>query len=161
MTDVRAIANLVLARADELRLPVTNMALNKIVYFVHCDHLIEKEAPLVRAKIEAWKHGPVFREVYHQFKRWDDNPIRDRATKVDPDSGNVLLASEDFSESEKNYLIGLIDRYIRFTAAQLRAISHIEGGPWHVVWGHDGEANPGMQITDRIILDHYSPLERQ
>lgn len=137
------------------------MALNKIVYFVHCDHLVERGAPLVRAKIEAWKHGPVFREIYHQFKKWEDNPIRGRATKVDPETGDVGFASDDLSDADRSYLTALIDRYIRFTAPQLRAISHVPGGPWHVVWGHDGAANPGMQITDEIILEHYSPVERQ
>jgi uncharacterized phage-associated protein len=161
VADVRAIANLVLSRADELRLPVSNMALNKIVYFVHCDHLVERGVPLVRAKIEAWKHGPVFREIYHQFKRWDDSPIRGRATRVDPENGEVVLADENFSDVEKEHLTSLIDRYIRFTAPQLRAISHATGGPWHVVWAHDGESNPGMQITDQIILENYSPVERQ
>lgn len=157
MADVRAIANLVLKRADALHVGVSNMALNKIVYFVHCDYLVERGSPLVGAKIEAWKHGPVFRELYHQFKIWDDSPIKARATKVDPTTGDVLEAEEEFSPDDRDYLVRLIDRYVRFTAAQLRAISHVEGGPWHVVWGHDGEANPGMQITNDIIRDRYSP----
>lgn len=157
MADVRAIANLVLERADALQIDVSNMALNKIVYFVHCDHLVERGTPLVTAKIEAWKHGPVFREVYHQFKTWDDSPIKGRATKVDPMTGNVAEADAEFCALDREYLSRLIDRYIRFSAAQLRAISHIEGGPWHVVWGHDGQANPGMQITTEIIRKHYSP----
>src|SRR5437868_2524304 len=111
------------------------MALNKIVYFVHCDHLLERDKPLVRAKIEAWKHGPVFRELYHQFKQWDDCPIEARATKVDPETGDVVLAQESFSDGEEAYLTELIDRYIRFSAPQLRALSHVTGGPWHIVWG--------------------------
>ena len=49
MLDVRAIANLVLDRADEQNLAVTNMALNKVVYFVHCDYLLERGEPLVGA----------------------------------------------------------------------------------------------------------------
>jgi uncharacterized phage-associated protein len=157
VADVRAVANLVLERADALRIDVSNMALNKIVYFVHCDHLVERDAPLVSAKIEAWKHGPVFREVYHEFKTWDDYPIKGRATKVDPDTGEVTQAEAELSSEDRSYLNSLIDRYIRFTAAQLRAISHVEGGPWQVVWGHDGESNPGMHITNEIIREHYSP----
>jgi len=94
VADVRAIANLVLERADALHIDVSNMALNKIVYFVHCDHLVERHAPLVSAKIEAWKHGPVFREIYHEFKSWDDSPIKGRATRVDPNTGEVARATE-------------------------------------------------------------------
>jgi len=161
MLDVRAIANKVLDRADEAGLDVTNMALNKIIYFVHCDHLLERGDPLVRAKIEAWKHGPVFREVYHEFKRWGDNPIGSRAVKVDPHSGDVVLAVAHFGADEDRYICSLIDRYLYFTAAHLRAISHTEGSPWHVVWDHEGNSNPGMQITDELIKKHYSSGARQ
>lgn len=161
MSDVRAIANLVLDRADRLGLDVSNMALNKIVYFVHCDHLVERGEPLVGAKIEAWKHGPVFREIYHQFKTWEDCPIKARATKVDPITGEVVLAQLARSESDEKFLTDLIDRYIRFSAAHLRAISHLNGGPWHVVWGHDGAANPGMHISNQIIRESYSAGRRQ
>ena len=161
MLDVRAIANVVLDKAQEQGLEITNMALNKIVYFVHCDYLMEQATPLVGAKIEAWKHGPVFREIYHEFKVWGENPIRSRATKVDPHSGDVVVAGVHFGPSESTYISSLIDRYIRFSAAQLRAISHSDGGPWHKVWGHDGQANPGMKITNELIMQFYSPGVRQ
>lgn len=161
MLDVRAIANIVLDRADELGRPISNMALNKIIYFVHCDHLIDRGEPLVSAKIEAWQHGPVFREVYQEFKRWDDNPIQTRATKVDPISGERVFARVTFGSDEKSYINNLIDRYIGFTAAQLRAISHREGGPWHRVWAHDGRSNPGMRISNELIRENYLSGARQ
>ena len=46
MLDVRALANFILDKADERGISITNMALNKIAYFVHCDYLIEKSDPL-------------------------------------------------------------------------------------------------------------------
>jgi uncharacterized phage-associated protein len=159
--DVRAIANLVLDVADNSGAEVSNMALNKIVYFVHCDYLLESGEPLVSAKIEAWEHGPVFREIYHEFKRWSDAPIRGRATKVDPLSGEVVRAEISIPADKAFYLREIVKRYLGFTAAQLRALSHRAGGPWAVVWGHDGRSNPGMRITDDLILKHYSPGVRQ
>lgn len=159
--DVRSLANFVLDLADQNGIPVTNMALNKLVYFVHCDFLIEKGEPLVSAKIEAWQHGPVFREIYHEFKKFEDQPIRSRATKVDPTSGEVVKASAKFEGQDGQYLADIASRYLNFSAAQLRAISHVEDGPWHKVWGHDGQANPGMRISNEIIREHYSPGVRQ
>ncbi len=161
MIDVRALANLILDRAEEQGREITNMALNKLVYFVHCDYLWETKEPLVSAKIEAWQHGPVFREVYHKFKKWADSSIRSRATKVDPTSGDVVIANVSLGSSEREYINSLVDRYIHFSAAQLRAISHRDGGPWHKVWGHDGRTNPGMKISNDLILEHYSSGARQ
>jgi uncharacterized phage-associated protein len=156
MLDVRALGNFILDQADRDGIAITNMALNKIAYFVHCDYLLENRQPLVRAKIEAWQHGPVFREIYHEFKVWDDRPIRSRAKKVDPVSGDVMVASMTFGVGERQYIAELVRRYMGFSAAQLRAISHRDGGPWHAVWGHDGKSNPGMRITDDLILERYS-----
>jgi uncharacterized phage-associated protein len=161
MIDVRAIANEVLDFADRLGVPVSNMALNKIVYFVHCDYLLERGDPLVGAKIEAWQHGPVFREIYHEFKRWSEGPIKGRANKVDPHSGDVKVARASFGGSERAYIEQLIARYIKFSAAHLRALSHVEGGPWDIVWRHDGQANPGMEIPDTLIREHYRNGARQ
>ena len=157
MFDVRAIANFVLDEADAQGVEVTNMALNKIVYFVHCDFLLERKLPLVGAKIEAWQHGPVFREVYHEFKRWNDAPILGRANRVDPSSGEVAKASLELSLDDSNFLRALVGRYVVFTASQLRAISHRDGGPWSKVWGHDGKANVGMKIGNDLILEYYTP----
>lgn len=159
--DVRALANIILDEAASQSKTVTNMALNKIAYFVHCDYLLERSEPLVGAKIEAWQHGPVFREIYHEFKRWDDKPIQTRATKIDVDTGQPILAEAQLSSDNEQYIRDLIRRYVRFSAAHLRAISHTEGGPWHRVWGHDGRANPGMRISDDLIKAHYSPGVRQ
>jgi uncharacterized phage-associated protein len=160
MFDVRAIANLILDIADARGIEITNMALNKIVFFVHSDYLIETKKVLVGAKIEAWQHGPVFREVYHEFKRWGDEPIRGRATRVDPKTGEVVVARADLGDHAQ-YVRDLTDRYVAFSAAHLRAISHRPGGPWHAVWGHDGRANPGMSISNDIIIEHYSHGVRQ
>jgi uncharacterized phage-associated protein len=161
MFDVRAIANFVLDQADNRQFEVTNMALNKIVYFVHCDFLLEKKFPLVGAKIEAWQHGPVFREVYHEFKQWNDSPIFGRATKINVETGEVAKATADFDAELSCYLASLVDRYIGFTASQLRAISHRDGGPWAKVWGHDGRSNPGMKISNELIIEYYTPEVRQ
>ena len=155
--DVRSIANFVLDEADRRGVEMTNMALNKIVYFMHCDFLLERQAPLVGAKIEAWKHGPVFREVYHEFKRWSDEPIRGRANRVDPHSGEVVKANLELDADDSAFLTALVDRYIVFTASQLRALSHREGGPWAKVWGHDGNANVGMKIGNDLISEFYKP----
>lgn len=159
--DVRALANAILDQADSLSRDVTNMALNKIAYFVHCDYLMEMSKPLVGAKIEAWQHGPVFREVYHEFKRWGDEPIRSRATKIDPNTGEAVLAQMQGGVEDEELVRNLIGRYVHFSAAHLRAISHVEGGPWHRVWGHDGRTNPGMKISDDLIRSYYSPGVRQ
>ena len=149
---VRGLANWILDYADELRLTVTNMALNKLVFFAFEKTLVQRKAVITEAKIEAWEHGPVFREIYHDFKRFGDKPITTRADFYSVETGNVEVASVDMERSVEDFLRSELKPLIHLPAARLREISHEPGGAWHQVWCYDGHANPGMEITPRTIL---------
>lgn len=159
--DVRAIANFVLDVASKQGIPVTNMAMNKIVYFLYVDYLLKFRRPFAKAKIEAWEHGPVFREIYSSFKNFADQPIQRRATRTDPATGETVNCSTAFTHDELELLESTAAQLVKFSASRLRALSHAEGGPWHRVWNHEGDTNVGMQITDELILNCVSMSWRQ
>src|SRR5436853_5755481 len=77
---IRGLANWILDFADEVEIDITNMALNKLAFFAYEAYLLRKRTILTNAKIEAWEHGPVFREIYQDFKAWGDKPIRGRCS---------------------------------------------------------------------------------
>ena len=149
--DVRAIANFVLKFAKQKGRTVSNLQINKIVYFVHADYISAFDQPLVNAKIEAWTYGPVFRELYHQFKVFGEEPITHFATRIDPRTGKKIVAESDISENDVDFLLSSLDEYTRMSAGSLVNQSHIEGGPWDIVWNHQDKANPTMQISDEVI----------
>lgn len=153
--DVRALANYVLDFAERDGRSVSNLHINKIVYFLHADFLAAFSRPLVTAKIEAWTHGPVFRELYHQFKVFGDGSIKDRATSLDPSTGKRTKTICTFSESDEAFLHSTIPKYLAMSASALVAQSHIAGGPWDKTWNHDARANPTMKISDDLIKDWY------
>jgi len=68
MHDARAITNYFLDRAAQRGMAITIMTLLKVLYFAHAWYLAKKNAPLVGQPFEAWRHGPVNRVVYDQFK---------------------------------------------------------------------------------------------
>jgi uncharacterized phage-associated protein len=150
---VRGLANWILDYAAELKLPVTNMALNKLVYFAYERSLIARGTILTNAKIEAWDHGPVFREVYQSFKSFADKPIISRASFFSVQSGALEESVADLSLDDAAFLRSALRDLIPLSASRLRELSHIEGGAWHQVWCYDGHANPGMEITPELILD--------
>jgi uncharacterized phage-associated protein len=155
--DVRGIANFALEIAKDLHLEVSNMAINKIVYFMYSDFLLAFSRPLTSSKIEAWKHGPVFRELYHQFSKHGDGPIKEAATRIDPMTGSRVICTmdrESLSRQELNLLTQTALQTLPLSAAKLRQLSHVAGGPWDRVWNHDKTVNTGMQITDEIILEY-------
>lgn len=153
--DVRAIANYVLDFADGEGRGISNLHINKIVYFLHADFLAAFERPLVTAKIEAWPHGPVFRELYHQFKTFGEKCIISRATYIDPKTGQRLTASCNLTDDEINFLKTILPKYIAMSAGSLVAQSHVKDGPWDMAWNHNNRSNPTMKISDDLIRDWY------
>jgi len=150
---IRGLANWVLDLAAELRLPVTNMALNKLVFFAYERLLIQDGVLLTNAKIEAWEHGPVFREIYQSFKSFDDKPIKARAKFFSPVTGKAEISRVTLLPEDEKILRQTLESLLPLSAARLRAISHIEGGAWHRVWWHRGGANPGMEITPELLIE--------
>lgn len=151
MYDVRAIANWFLDKADEHHIDLTNMALNKLVYFALENGLIANGLMITKAKIEAWEHGPVFREIYHEFKQCGSKAIKNKARKFDVKTRSMKEAKEEFTQEVFDILNKTFSDYGHLTASQLRAISHQTGGAWDTVWWHEGKINPGMEITRECI----------
>lgn len=149
---VRGLSNWILDLADRLELPVTNMALNKLLYFAYEKMLIEEGVILTDARIEAWDHGPVFREVYHAFKVSGDGPIRERVQFYSVDTGEVETSRVELPPETASRLESLLRPLLPLSASRLRQVSHAKGGAWHQVWCYDGYANPGMEITPGRIL---------
>lgn len=56
--------------------PVTQMKLQKMVYFAHGYHLAKYGEPLIKEDFEAWQFGPVAPSIYNEFKLYGSDAIR-------------------------------------------------------------------------------------
>lgn len=152
----REIANFVLDFCSGKGIPVTNLSLQKIVYFCHVWSLIELGRPLVKQQFEAWEHGPVLQYLYREFKAFGSDPITVRAQKMDCVTGKIKPAEYKFDSETGELLSRIVDFYSRLTGSQLRNLSHAMGGPWETVWNHKESVSPGMYISNDEILEFYS-----
>ena len=150
--DVRAIANLVLRLADEDAKSVTNLGLNKIVYFLHAAHLHEHRTPLVTAKIEAWQYGPVFRELYHQFKKFGSDPVTTRATRLEPSTGELREVVDAIAPQDAAFVEKHATELLCLSPGKLVDMSHVSDGPWYAARFGNGSVNPGVEITADLIM---------
>jgi uncharacterized phage-associated protein len=160
MYDVRDVANFTLEFADRRDLKLTNLALQKLLYFVHGWFYSIYEQPLIKNKFEAWKYGPVQRVIYDQFKSFKNGAIRGvRATYIDPATGEPTYQEPRIDSEHAAVISEVLEKYERYTAGQLVEESHAEDGPWEYVWQQAEEAiYPGMKIPDALILDHFKRL---
>ncbi|HUZ90972.1 MAG TPA: type II toxin-antitoxin system antitoxin SocA domain-containing protein, partial [Methylocella sp.] len=127
---------------------------------LHANYLARFERPLVTAKVEAWQYGPVFREVYHAFKKFSDGAITARATRIDPLTGLNEVCNVSLPFDEIKFLEEILPSYIQLSTSALVDLSHKTGGPWHSVWNYDGRANPSMKISDDVIKSWYKTSVR-
>ena len=156
--DGRAIANYVLDTCAAAGKPITNLALQKLVYFCHAWSLAELNKPLIKHQFEAWQYGPVLQYLYRDFKDFDREPITTRAKKLDPSTGQKKTVPYELDEVTDNLLKKVLGFYGRLSAGTLLQLSHAEGSPWEVIWNHKEEINPGMTIDNDLIRQYYSSV---
>ena len=96
---------------------VTQMKLQKLLYYAQGYYLAEYGTPLFKEKIYAWDHGPFIKEVYAAYCNHGRNEIIDYDTE-----NNVNVEYLPF-------LSKIYDRFGKYTAYQLRNMTHSET-PW-------------------------------
>jgi len=154
--DGRAVANFVLDFADSQGTPLSNLALQKVLFFCHAWHLVETGTPLVKQQFEAWQHGPVLQYIYRQFKASENRPIKERAKSLNGLTGAMEIVAPNLDGDTAERLKRVVRFYGRLEPWDLVEMSHVKNGPWDKVWNHEGRINPGMKISHESVRDFYS-----
>ena len=150
--DIRAVANEILKRAWQAGAKPTNMWLNKVAWFVYERMLVEHGKLLSQARVEAWDHGPVFREIYGAAKNHRHEPIANLIQAFSMETRKMETANAVFDDSTSAIIDDAVEKFRNKSASQLRNISHIEGSPWYRVWYSGQKTSAGMVIGPNIIL---------
>ena len=153
--DPLAVANYFLEHAWENGDQLSNMKLQKLVYYAHGWHLALTEQPLIDRRIEAWPWGPVVPAIYHEFKFYGNEPILGLAPDAleDADDDGEIPPCVIPEDSEgKPYAIRLLNRiyevYGGYTPSQLSNMTHAEGTPWEQI-----SKQYGGQIPKRTVIE--------
>jgi uncharacterized phage-associated protein len=154
-SDPRSICNLILDDAGERH--ITNLALQKLLYFAHGLYLIETKRPLVSGYFEAWQYGPVHPTAYAAFKHAGDRRIDFRAMRRDPLTGESLSipnpTDSDIIECVKRITV----TYARLTPGRLVEIAHAPGAPWaFIVDKARTSVAFGLRIPDNVIVERFN-----
>ena len=146
---VKDVAEYFLSR-DEEDDGITNMKLQKLVYYAQAFHLAIFDNPLFSEKIEAWIHGPVCPELYFEYKRYGSMPIESEH--------NVSL--DMFRKNQISLLDEVNEVFGQYSAGKLRNMTH-EDEPWKEMKAETGIIKKGRMMefyknridsNNRIIL---------
>ncbi|WP_087064135.1 Panacea domain-containing protein [Intestinibacillus massiliensis] len=116
------VAQYIVDRCTKLGMPISNLKLQKILYFAWIDYFKSVHSALFLDNICAWQLGPVVPSVYYEYCSYAGNPIRETH-----DLTTITLPDQ----SELN---NIIDRYIDIPASKLVDISHAIGKPWNIIY---------------------------
>lgn len=133
--DVNDIANRLLLFFEEKGELITNMKLQKMLYYQQGFHLAYFDEPLFDEDIEAWTYGPVVKSMYHKYKDFGKNGIPADRNK----SFNFIQTTELALFNEVNKVYG------RFSAMGLMEMTHQEY-PWKSVPKKEGSIIPQSTI---------------
>lgn len=101
---------------------MTNARVNKFLYFAQGHCLARHGTVLFDDDIEAWRYGPVIRDVYDRFRIYEKNPIQSISEEYSLDM---------FTSEQLTLLNDVISKYNRYSTGNLINISHIQNSPWY------------------------------
>ncbi|HWD00162.1 MAG TPA: type II toxin-antitoxin system antitoxin SocA domain-containing protein [Candidatus Sulfopaludibacter sp.] len=105
---------------DEAGDSLSNLKLQKLVYYAQGFHLALADKPLFNEPIEAWEHGPVVPSLYRKFKQHGSAPIPRPENGIDIDS---------YPADVRDLLDEVYQVYGQYSAWKLRNMTHAEP-PW-------------------------------
>jgi uncharacterized phage-associated protein len=98
---------------------ITNLKLQKLLYYAQGLYLALYDIPLFSENIMAWQYGPVVPEIYHEYKKHSRNPL-----EVSSDFNPSLIDADVTSFLDEVYSV-----YGQYTGAVLVTLTHQES-PW-------------------------------
>lgn len=114
---------------------ISNLKLQKILYFIQAYFLISTPNPCFRERIEAWDFGPVVPEAYREYKQFGSGDIPTVTHVIDfdkEDSWNSIIREyEDdvICEEDKHRIDRVIDQFSDYSATDLVSLTHRQS-PW-------------------------------
>lgn len=159
-----SIANAFIELAADEGKPLSNMKLQKLLYFAQGHSLSLRNEALITDEAQAWDYGPVYPEVYHAFKHFGSADIRKPLSHPfadldgDDEDSDPWAAPKD--GKDRAFLHAVWNAYSSKSAVQLSEMSHAPGGPWEQA----REANPGgrhVVIPKDSIAEYFKGLRAQ
>lgn len=113
------VANYVIIKERKNGHGVSNLKLQKILYFIQAEFLVVKGKPCFKEEIIAWGFGPVVLEVYHKYKVFGSSCI----------PGNLKIPNPYIREEDKVLIDHVLEEVRRYNSSVLTDIT-LGQAPW-------------------------------
>lgn len=135
-----SVAKYVIARCNDQGYTISNLKLQKIMYFIQAQFLVATGEKCFPEVIEAWDFGPVVPVVYHRYKAYGSASI--------PYVGENYICP--FTSRDRKMVDSMIEKCGKYSAATLVDITHRQT-PWKKAYRPYYNA----EITSESIKDFF------
>lgn len=119
MYDALDVAKYVIHYENSQGRSVSNLRLQKLLYFIQAQFLVTNHNPCFADKIMAWDFGPVVPPVYREYRVFGSNTIPNP-----PAQGTYGISAQDCM-----LINGILDKCSRYSTTELVSITHNQK-PW-------------------------------
>jgi uncharacterized phage-associated protein len=127
--------------ANETGSFISNLKLQKLVYYAQAWHLALHDAPLFDQDFQAWIHDPVIPSLYQDYKSFGWQPILKEATPNLPPTVSQFLEE-------------VAGEYFACDAYELEQMTHIEE-PWRRARGNLLPDQPCNGVIKKEWMKEY------
>lgn len=133
--DVLDVCRYVINYSNKCDYGISNLKLQKILYFIQAYFLTEKNKKCFNEKIEAWDFGPVVPVAYHEYKQYGSCDIPSVESYFLFDDNNawnskmVEFSDDIIADDDKGLINNVVDKFSDYTATDLVSLTHRQA-PW-------------------------------
>ena len=132
--------------------PMSHLKLQKLLYYCQAYHLAHFDgASLISEDFQAWVHGPVCVDVFHELKDkallYSDLVYTNESIDPDTDFANLTY-------DQKELVSDVLSELAKWTGGQLESATHSEH-PWIQARAGYGPADKCSVVIDRNIMAEF------
>jgi uncharacterized phage-associated protein len=135
------VASYFIGLAHQTEATISNLKLQKLVYYSQAWHLAIHGTPLFEEDFQAWVHGPVVPDLYQKYQAFGWQPIQEDA-------------SSDLSEDVLSFLNEVAEEYFTCDAYELEQMTHVEA-PWNQARGDLPPDAPSNAVIKKEWMKEY------
>jgi len=124
------VANNFMERSFRDKIVVTQMKLQKMLYFLYRDYLKETGERLFPEHFEAWEYGPALSMIYNKTKKYGKHFIYEYL-KYDDETMKIDENKDPIFTKNINNIWAICSH---FTGVELCKLTHKEGSAWRIAW---------------------------
>jgi len=149
-TNAREVTKTLLEIAEAEGNPVTNLKVQKLLYFAHGLCLAKYDLPLVAGEsFQAWRYGPVIESLYHHLKIFGDSQIPPSSPFLS--TWNVLGNGAEDTQ-RRSCLYSIFKQFGAMPGGRLIEISHDKNGPWASTYRDNSF---GIEVPNSEIKNYF------